>query len=237
MSKFRYESKHDYQKNICSLLSIALPDDTNESTGQGTASKVESIGPMEGIEIKVNGSTNTFNNFTQANNKVDELNTPKKLQVLQFIKDDKSKATKKHTIKEKKANKKLKKRKGKKSSKKNKKSKKSKIFPKIILYQGPISKALESILKVHSTAFNQPNNINSPMSFEDATRDIKRDHIARVSSSSLSSSKKHMKLRDDENDDSEDDDEDEEESSGEKKSKVAPKQPKKYVVKGKILFS
>ncbi|XP_057289792.1 uncharacterized protein DDB_G0284459-like isoform X2 [Hydractinia symbiolongicarpus] len=202
----------------------AIPGGSSSTTDTGGEGKVEAMGEMEGIEIKINGKANTVNNFTKLQK--DPEVRYEKTKSLKFTKKEvlpKEKSQKKNHVK----NNSIKKR-NKHKKKRSKKNKLAKHFPKIILYQGPISKALENILKARSTSYN-PRFINAPMSFEEATADIKRSSISKEN-------KKASKVFRDEEDESDEEEEEEEErdekKDSSKKSKVAAKAQRKYTVKG-----
>jgi len=97
--------------------------------------KTKPIGKMETLEIKTAGEASTKNNFTRSlGNEKEYAEKPSKVEFAAKKSNDGNK--KKHTH-------------NKKQTKKHRKgSKRSRIgFPKIILYQGPLSKALEAMLK------------------------------------------------------------------------------------------
>ena len=147
--------------------------------------KASPIGPMETISVVVQGNASTTSNFTKLKGDEMEVVRPEKAGVLNFQRaatesnvDD---SIKKHKLTgiNKVQTKKMHKKKSKHTKKRKfNKSKKSQ-FPKIILYQGPISKALENILTARSSSLSQvQNRVVTPMTFEEATADIKRSNIA-----------------------------------------------------------
>ena len=204
---------------------------------------------METISVDVNGKTSSYNNFTKVDKGEPELIRGKKVDTLKFEdglvgSEEASKKSMENLKKKKKSLKKKKKKKTKKSKKSNKSkkhkskstkkaskksSKKSNInqFPKIILYQGPISKALENMLNVQSTPSRQLRQLTSdiPMTFEQATADIKRSNIERAPS----------KLEEEDEDEDDDNDFELDMTKFDKKSKLAKgksSQQRKYSVKG-----
>nr|XP_047134558.1 uncharacterized protein LOC101238528 isoform X1 [Hydra vulgaris] len=185
--------------------------------------KAQPIGPMETISVDIQGNASTTSNFNKVIGDSSEIVRPEKTNVLKFqessIENNVDDSIKKHKVTEIKEVKKKKSNKKKNLKKKSAKKTKKSHFPKIILYQGPISKALENILTAKiSTKRQLQNRVVTPMTFEEATADIKRSSITHPKTNNVPANRSQEKNT--------------EEDNQVKKSKLHKKAPKKYVIKG-----
>ncbi|XP_065646872.1 uncharacterized protein LOC101238528 isoform X11 [Hydra vulgaris] len=185
--------------------------------------KAQPIGPMETISVDIQGNASTTSNFNKVIGDSSEIVRPEKTNVLKFqessVENNVDDSIKKHKVTEIKEVQKKKSNKKKNSKKKSAKKTKKSHFPKIILYQGPISKALENILTAKiSTKRQLQNRVVTPMTFEEATADIKRSSITHPKTNNVPANRSQDKNT--------------EEDNQVKKSKLHKKAPKKYVIKG-----